>query len=138
QTGREGGHALHGMQTWVALPRTHEETAPAFHHHPAASLPRHQRDGALLRVIAGRGYGLESPVRVFADTLNVAIDLAPDAQVALEPSHPERALYVLEGQAQLDGADVPAQHLVLLDRGATHALRAKTPLKAMLLGGEPL
>jgi redox-sensitive bicupin YhaK (pirin superfamily) len=27
---------------------------------------------------------------------------------------------------------------VVLDRGATHALRAKTPLKAMLFGGEPL
>jgi redox-sensitive bicupin YhaK (pirin superfamily) len=135
---REGGHPLHGMQTWVALPRTHEETAPEFHHHPAATLPRSERDGALLRVIAGRGYGLESPVRVFADTLNIAIDLAPDAQIALEPSHPERALYVLDGQAQLDGADIPAQHLVVLDRGATHALRAKTPLKAMLFGGEPL
>jgi redox-sensitive bicupin YhaK (pirin superfamily) len=138
QTLREGGHPLHGMQTWVALPRTHEETAPEFHHHPAATLPCSERDGALLRVIAGRGYGLESPVRVFADTLNIAIDLAPDAQIALEPSHPERALYVLDGQAQLDGADIPAQHLVVLDRGTTHALRAKTPLKAMLLGGEPL
>lgn len=135
---REGQHPLHGMQTWVALPRAHEETAPEFHHHSAAALPREQRGGALLRVVAGRGFGMESPVRVFADTLNVAIDLAPDAEIALEPSHPQRALYLLEGSAQLDGAGIPQQHLVLLDPGTRPVLRALTPVKAMLLGGEPL
>jgi redox-sensitive bicupin YhaK (pirin superfamily) len=77
-------------------------------------------------------------VRVFADTLYVAIDLDAGAQVTLEPSHPQRALYVLEGAAQLDGTDIPQQHLVVLDVGVSHALRATTPLKAMLLGGEPL
>jgi redox-sensitive bicupin YhaK (pirin superfamily) len=138
QSLRDGEHPLHGMQTWVALPRADEETAPGFHHHDAAALPRIERQGMLLRVLAGRGYGAESPVRVFADTLYVAIDLDADAQVTLEPSHPQRALYVLEGAAQLDGTDIPPQHLVVLDAGASHVLRAKTPLKAMLLGGEPL
>ena len=37
---RTAGSLAHGMQTWVALPRAHEETDPAFHHHPAASLPQ--------------------------------------------------------------------------------------------------
>ena len=135
---RADGHALHGMQTWVALPRSHEETAPSFHHHPAATLPERRHAGAHLRVVAGRGFGMESPVRVFADTFNAALDLLPDAELAIDPEAPERALYVLEGEAQLDGTDLPAKHLVLLDRGARHVLRAKTPLKAMLFGGEPL
>jgi len=130
--------AAHGMQTWVALPKPHEETAPAFFHHPAEALPRLERPGALLRVIAGRAYGMESPVDVFADTFNVAVDLDADAEIAIDEAHVERALYVLEGDAQLDGTDIPAQHLVLLDRGVRHRLRALTPLKAMLLGGEPL
>ncbi|HTA64103.1 MAG TPA: pirin family protein [Xanthomonadaceae bacterium] len=135
---REHVQALHGMQTWVALPRADEETAPGFHHHPAASLPRIERDGALLRVLAGRAYGAEAPVKVFADTLYVAIDLAADAQVALDASHIERALYVLDGQAQLDGVDLPTQHLAVLDRGTRPLLRATMPVKALLLGGEPL
>ncbi len=135
---RDAGQALHGLQTWVALPKADEETAPAFHHHPGATLPRIERPGALLRVVAGRAYGETSPVRVFADTLYVAIDLAPDAEIELEARHRQRALYVLEGDAQLDGADIPAMHLILLDDGVSHRLRAKTPIKAMLLGGEPL
>ncbi|MCW5579941.1 MAG: pirin family protein [Luteimonas sp.] len=135
---RGGGQSVHGMQTWVALPKPHEETAPEFHHHAAATLPGFDRGGASLRVIAGRAYGEESPVRVFADTLNVAIDLAPDAETIIDASHPERALYILDGEAQLDGVDIPQRHLVLPDPGSPAVLRAKTPLKAMLFGGEPL
>jgi redox-sensitive bicupin YhaK (pirin superfamily) len=131
-------HPLHGMQTWIALPKSHEETAPAFHHFNAGQLPQQRRNGALLRVIAGRAYGEESPVQVFADTLNVAIDLDPGAEIDLDASHVERALYILEGEAQLDGVDVPAMHLVLPEAGARGRLRARTPVKAMLMGGEPL
>ncbi len=135
---REGEHPLHGMQTWVALPKPHEETAPAFHHHAATVLPRIERGGAVLRVIAGRAFGEESPVRAFSEILNVAIDLAADAEVRIDADHDERALYVLEGDAQLDGTDIPMRHLVALDPGSPATLRAKTPLKAMLFGGAPL
>ncbi|MBB3813961.1 hypothetical protein FHY13_002308 [Xanthomonas arboricola] len=131
-------HALHGMQTWIALPRSAEETAPAFHHHAAASLPQQRRDGVWLRVIAGRAYGEESPVQVFSGTLNVALDLQPEAEIDLDTGHAERALYILEGEAQLDGTDVPARHLIVPSPGSRGRLRARTPLKAMLLGGEPL
>lgn len=135
---RARGYTAHGMQTWVALPRAHEETAPAFFHHAAASLPQQRRDGVFLRVIAGRGFGEESPVQVFADTYNVALDLAADAELSIDDGHAERAVYVLEGALQVDGADIPPQHLLVFDRGSRPRLRAKTPVKAMLLGGEPL
>ncbi len=135
---RRHGYTAHGMQTWVALPKAHEETAPAFFHHAAASLPQQHRDGVFLRVIAGRGFGEESPVQVFADTYNVALDLAPEAELSIDDDHAERAVYVLDGQLQVDGADIPPQHLLVFDRGTRPRLRAKTPVKAMLLGGEPL
>ena len=135
---RDAGHAIHGMQTWVALPKPDEEVAPSFHHHPAASLPTLERAGTRLRVIAGRAFGMESPVRVFAETFNVAVDLQPEAELDIAAEATQRALYVLEGDAQLDGSDIPDKQLVLLDAGTRHRLRAKTPLKAMLFGGEPL
>ena len=135
---RDAGSPLHGMQTWVALPQADQEVEPSFHHHAAASLPQRDHAGAQLRVIAGRAFGMESPVKVFADTWNVAVDLAADAELALAPEAVERALYVLDGEAQLDGTDIPDKHLLVLDRGVRHVLRAKTPLKVMLLGGEPL
>lgn len=135
---REGQHPAHGMQTWVALPKASEEVAPEFHHHAAAALPQIERNGARLRLIAGRAWGEESPVRTFSEIINIAIDLAADAETTIEADHAERALYLLDGEAQLDGVDLPSRHLAVLDPGARARLRAKTPLKAMLLGGEPL
>ena len=135
---RDAGSSLHGMQTWVALPQADQEVEPSFHHHAATSLPARDHAGARLRVIAGRAFGMESPVKVFADTWNVAVDLIADAELVIPADAVERAVYVLEGKAQLDGTDIPDKHLLVLDRGVRHVLRAKTPLKAMLLGGEPL
>lgn len=135
---RESEHPLHGMQTWVALPRHDEETAPSFHHHPASCLPQLHHGGARLRLLAGRMDGEESPVRAFSETINLAIDLDADAEAVFDTAHAERALYILDGDAQLDGSDVPSRHLLLLDPGARSVLRAKSPVKAMLFGGEPL
>ena len=135
---RGAPHPAHGMQTWVALPKSHEETDPAFFHHDSASLPRIELPGVVLRVIAGRAFGEESPVAVFADTFNVAVDMDAGAEFEVDARAVERALYVLQGDVQVDGADIPTQHLVVFDHGVRHKLRARTPVKAMLLGGEPL
>ena len=135
---RSGSHEAHGMQTWVALPKSHEETAPGFFHHAADALPRVERNGVVLRVIAGRAFGEESPVSVFSDTFNVAVDMVADAEFEVDAKPVERALYVLEGDVQLDGVDIPSRHLVVLDRGVSHKVRARSPVKAMFVGGEPL
>ncbi len=36
---KASGHKLHGIQSWVALPKTHEETAPGFEHVEERELP---------------------------------------------------------------------------------------------------
>jgi redox-sensitive bicupin YhaK (pirin superfamily) len=105
---RGAPHPAHGMQTWVALPKSHEEIEPGFYHHAASSLPRIEAPGVLLRVIAGAAFGEESPVAVFADTFNVAVDLDAEAECEIDARAEERAVYILEGLAQLDGTDIPA------------------------------
>src|ERR687898_137132 len=59
---RARNNRLFGIQSWVALPKSHEEAAPAFVHHPAATLPVAEEDGMRLRLIAGTGWGLTAPV----------------------------------------------------------------------------
>ncbi len=135
---RAGEHPLHGLQTWVALPKTFEEITPAFEHYPAARLPVIERAGARLTVAAGRSFGLESPVSVYADTLYAAAELEVGAELTVPPEHAERALYVFSGDIALDGADVPAMNLLVLDPGASVQLRAHTAARLMLLGGAPL
>ena len=135
---RQDSHPIHGMQIWVGLPRAHEDTVPAFFHHPSRALPRLQHAGADITVVAGRSFGEESPVTVFSDTLYASIELAAGSVLTLEPGHPERALYLVEGAALLDGAPIPNQRLIVLDRGTTHRLEASTAVRGMLLGVESL
>src|SRR6185503_10594097 len=45
------GFTMHGVQTWVALPHTHEETAPSFQHVAKADLPAWSEGGTALRLI---------------------------------------------------------------------------------------
>src|SRR5499427_8289916 len=72
---RRTGPRLHGIQTWVALPRASELAEPAFYHHPGATLPRANLPGVALRIIAGTAFGERSPVEVASPTLYVAAEM---------------------------------------------------------------
>src|SRR5262245_52434304 len=93
---RRAGARVHGIQTWVALPRPDERTDPAFHHHPGATLPRVVRSGVQLRVIAGTAFGERSPVRVFSPTLYVAAEMQAGSAFELAAEHEERGIYAVE------------------------------------------
>ena len=47
---RAAGHRLHGIQTWIALPREHEEADPGFFHHGADALPQAELTHGLHRL----------------------------------------------------------------------------------------
>jgi redox-sensitive bicupin YhaK (pirin superfamily) len=135
---RSRGYALHGMQCWMALPVADEEIEPAFVHHPAASLPMIERDGARLNVIAGRADGAESPVAVRSPTLYVAAELAAGARLPVCSEHEERAVYVVSGEVAVDGETVPPGTLAVLVPGAAVTIVAASAARLMLLGGARL
>lgn len=135
---RGAGIRLHGLQTWVALPREHEETAPAFVHLPREALPVLAPDGARIVVVAGDFLGARAPTPVFSRTLYASVELAAGAQIALPPEHAERAVYLVAGAAALDGAPLPVAHMAVLDAGATPVVRAGSASRLMLVGGDAL
>lgn len=135
---RAAGHRLHGIQSWVALPKSAERVAPSFKHHPAATLPVVTQPGARLRVIAGSAFGVTSPVEVQSPTLYVDADLDAGASITLTPEHQERALYVAEGAIQIDDAALPALQMAVLAEGVTATITATAKTRLMILGGAPL
>ncbi len=135
---RRSGSRIHGIQTWVALPRAAEETAPAFFHHPAASLPQLQAPGLTARVIAGTAFGERSPVETFSPTLYVDLQISADATLEIPREHPERALYIAAGRISLDGAQFAPGSMVVLEPDASVNMRALTEARLLLLGGAPL
>ena len=135
---RSLGPRVHGMQLWVALPTAHEEDAPSFQHHAAATIPRVERPGARLRVIAGAAYGVTSPVAVLSPLFYVGAELDAGAELALPDEHRQRGAYVVGGAVSVDGKTFTEGSMLVFRERAPARLKALGAARVMLLGGAPL
>jgi len=137
---RARGTHIHGIQSWVALPIEHEETAPRFEHHPRATLPviERPREKATLDIIAGTAFGATSPASVLSPTLYVHAQLGSGARLPLEAEHEERAVYVVEGVLGCDGRLFRPGTMIVLRPGKEVVLEADEPTRIMILGGAKL
>jgi redox-sensitive bicupin YhaK (pirin superfamily) len=135
---RARGSRMLGLQTWVALPREHETMAPQFEHHPQATLPTVELPGLTLRVVAGTAYGQTAPTSVLTPTLYVHAAMDTEAVLAIDDTHAERAVYVIDGEIECDGRAFAAATMVVLQAGTEVTISARTAANVMLLGGAPL
>src|SRR5690606_24553082 len=135
---RDREKSVYGIQAWVALPRAHEETQPAFAHHPAGTLPLIETPGASVRVIAGSLFGARAPVAILSELFYADALLEAGAQLSLDAGYEERAVYVVEGSLDVAGQVIEPGRLAALRAGVPVTLRAGTDVRIMLLGGAPL
>jgi redox-sensitive bicupin YhaK (pirin superfamily) len=135
---RPDGPELSGIQTWIALPQAKEEIDPAFEHVPKADLPVVDGSGATARVVMGSLWGAASPVTCHSETIYADIALQPGGSMPIDPEAEERALYVAEGQASLDGLRLEPGTLYVLRPGIAATLRSEAGAHVMLCGGAPL
>jgi redox-sensitive bicupin YhaK (pirin superfamily) len=135
---RAAGGRLAGIQSWVALPKNDEETAPAFAHHGSATLPIVSGEGKTVRVLVGALYGARSPVQSFSETLYADIALDANTNLPIPAEHEERAIYLVDGTIEIAGeAFAPGRLLVLCPR-AEITVTARSAARLMLLGGAPI
>ncbi len=129
---------LFGIQAWAALPKSHEEQAPAFAHHGTDELPRIAGEGKRVRLVMGSAYGATSPVDFPHATLFAEAVLAPGAVLPLDPDYDERAVYVASGEIDVAGDRFEAGRLLVFRPGDRISILATAQSRLMLLGGEPM
>lgn len=135
---RPGGPELSGIQTWLAMPQDKEEMAPAFEHVAREALPVIESRDATARVIMGTLWGATSPVTCHSETIYADLALRPGGAVPIDPAAEERALYVAEGDADLDGLPLEPMVLYVLRPGIRATLRSFGGGHVMLCGGAPM
>lgn len=135
---RGGGARLFGIQAWVALPKEHEEMAAEFSHHSAADLPKLAGDGWHGRLIAGDFAGVSAPTPVLSPTFYADITMAEGGRLPISTEHEERAVYLVDGNAALDGRPLEPGGLYVLVAGRPVVVTAAAPARLMLLGGAPI
>ena len=135
---KASNYVNHGIQLWAALPREHEEVTPDFEHTPADAIPSMVLNGTQVRVLIGEAFGNKSPVRTFAPTLYLDVQLAGDKAFELPPVAQELAIYTVDGDITVDGELLPAHRLAVLAPHAQVTLLAGQATRLMVIGGDAL
>ncbi|TWS00845.1 pirin family protein [Pseudomonas saxonica] len=135
---RAQGSTLHGLQVWLASPKKDEQGPGLYSHHTADSLPVSDRSGVQIRLIAGTGFGLISPVPVLSPTLYAEVHMQTATTLLIPTEHAEQALYVLEGDVLLDDQAIEPHCLVLLPSAKEVTLFAESDCHLVLIGGAAL
>jgi redox-sensitive bicupin YhaK (pirin superfamily) len=135
---RPNGPELSGIQTWLALPQAKEEIEPAFEHVGRDDLPVVEGGNASARLVMGSLWGATSPVTCHSETIYADIALEPGGSMPIDPGADERAVYLAEGEATLDGMTLEPQILYVLRPGVAATLRSAGGGHVMLAGGAPL
>jgi len=119
----------------MALPEEEEESDPAFVHHGACELPKVEAQGISARLIAGQAFGDRSPLETPSETLYADVHLAAGAQMPIDPSYEERALYTISGEIDVAGDVFGPGQLLVLRSGDPIRVRAIGNAQFMLFGG---
>lgn len=131
---RDTRHSVHGLQLWLALPDTDEQMQPAFLHYPVDDIPSTDVDGVQVTVMMGSAYGLQSPVRTFADTLYLEARLTAGQCLAL-PSAEEMSVYVVGGNVRLGDETVRENTMAVLSADARPVVDAVDDAHIVMIGG---
>lgn len=129
---------LHGIQSWMALPKSHEESDPAFAHIRRDELPVIDGEGKRVRLILGALYGQTAPAPFPHDSFYAEAVLAPGAVLPLDDEYGERAIYVVSGEIDIAGDIFGAGRLLIFRPGDRISILATSNARLMLLGGEPM
>ncbi|RZA09924.1 MAG: pirin family protein [Proteobacteria bacterium] len=134
---RKSGGPLHGIQLWVALPKEHEEIAPSFTHHPAASIPDFEENGSRVRLLVGEAFGRLSPERGHSDLIYLEARIPGGRTLKIPSGKRDLAAYIVGGAALVNGAHIQATSMAIGHPGGDLEITAAEDSHIMVFGGSP-
>ncbi len=138
EAARSLGPKLFGIQSWVALPESHEESAPAFVHYGTDQLPLLNDHGVALRVVAGEMLGMKAPTETVWPTLYADATMAAGSSIPLDATYEERGIYTVSGTIDIAGDAFEPGQLLVFKPGDTITVKAASDARFIIVGGEPM
>lgn len=132
--------AIYGFQLWVNLPSHLKMSEPRYQEVNASTIPTYEKDGIMIRVVAGTVDGISGPVQdIAASPLYLDLQLAPDKEWTQPiPSGHTALAYVFEGEGVFSGDTIEAVKLLkFADGDHIHIKTENMPVRFMLIAGEP-
>jgi len=131
-----------GLQLWVNLKKKDKMVPPAYQELLDSDIPKVEKDGVAVKVIAGTSMGVNSPVKTRSPTMYLDFRIQPNKEFVQEiPDNWNAFVYTLEGSALFGNNSTkgPAHHTLLLS-STSGPLKVRTTDEAVhfvLIAGEP-
>lgn len=134
---RKTGGTVNGIQLWVALPEEYEEIEPTFFHHPSSTLPEFEINKIKIKLLLGKAYGHESPVKIHSPLFYLDLKMPAGSHLHF-PAHGEAAVYVIEGKLKVDDHTAEECTMAVIKKCSEMNLEALKETRAVIIGGEPV
>lgn len=135
----ESPYTLAGIQTWLALPKDHEDGPAAFEHAGKEALPVLEGEGKEVRLILGTAYGETAPVPTASELFYADALLQPGARLPMPDTHEDRGGYVIDGSVFSGGREFTAGQMFVYRPGDQVSMTAGAQgARVMILGGATL
>ncbi|MFB9224259.1 pirin family protein [Paracoccus cavernae] len=139
EEGRAGPHSLFGVQTWIALPESHEDMNPTFEHHAKEALPEITDKGIRAKLLLGDAYGKSAPATLYSETFYLDVVLEANTRFPLPDNHEDRGLYIVQGSVTVAGQLFEAGRMMVFRPGDHITIAAgEQGARLMALGGATL
>ncbi len=137
ETERNSTYRNHGLQLWLALPESSQEVKASFAHTPADAIPELRDGDARVRVLVGQALGKQSPVATLSPTLYLDVQLASGGNWTLPLLAEEQAVYVVQGDLQINAHALAPYTMAVLENTAVLTGGAEGA-RFVVIGGQPL
>ncbi|GER40821.1 pirin [Striga asiatica] len=134
-----------GLQLWINLSAKDKMIEPRYQELVANDIPKAEKDGVEVKVIAGEAMGVHSPVYTRTPTMFLDFTLKPNSQYHQSiPGSWNAFVYIIEGEGVFGVPNFPqteAHHILVLGPGEGLSVWNKSSsakLRFILVGGLPL
>lgn len=124
----------HGLQLWCAHADGEEEQEPSFA--SWSDLPTLDVEERAVQLLAGNGWGAESPVSTTSNLVYAIAELKAGQSVPL-PDHAERSVYPVAGKVAVGGTVSEEFEMLVIEAGPAR-VEATTDATVAILGGDPV
>ena len=136
-TGPDPHYEMHLAQMWLALPEALETQPPSFELHPADTLPVVSIERSTVRIAMGHLYGYTAPTTCHSPGFFAELQLPRLSDTPLQANYDEQAIYMIDGDAQINGTKLQKNTLYILG-DSIKTLFSVEGCHALYFGGEPL
>ena len=136
------GGLLEMIQFWINTPKAHKMDAPAYQPLSKSDTPAWEEDGWNMALVQGEWDGHTSPIRAH-HPMRIANLRSEKSGAQLTLPLPEEwvgVLYVLDGNALIDGTTVTGRQMAILESGSATSVSIECldAVRILALTGAPL